>query len=69
MSKVKGVENIKGAIERTNSEGVVKEVRNASCYSGEVLAKDWERDNTTGTLAVRRNVSLVGHGKCFMQTS
>ena len=68
VSKVKGVENITGNIERTNSEGVMVEVRTASCYSGEVLAKDWERDNTTGILPVRRNITLVGHGKCFTQT-
>ena len=62
MSKVEGVDNITGEIERTNSEGVVIGLHNASFYS-EILAHDWERDDTIGTLPIRGHIATVD--KCI----
>ena len=80
VSGVEGVGNITGTIERTNSEGLVIELHNASCYS-EVLAYDWERDNTTGSLPIRGQITSLAvvpvcptlngncrHNQCIMMT-
>ena len=50
------VGNITGTIERTSSEGDVVAIFNIGCYK-EVLAYDWESDNTTGTLPIRGNIN------------
>ena len=79
VSEVKGVKNIKGTIERTNSEGLAIELHNASYY-GEVLAYDWERDNTTGSLSIRGCITSLAivvcptlngnckHNQCIIMT-
>ena len=50
------VGNITGTIERTSSGGDLVTISNIGCYK-EVLAYDWEDDNTTGTLPIRENFS------------
>ena len=45
-----GVESVTGTIARNNTEGVIVELANISCYN--VLVYDWERDGTIGTLPV-----------------
>ena len=51
------VGNITGTIKRTSSEGDVVTISNIRYYK-EVLAYDWESDNTTGTLPIRGNVNF-----------
>ena len=53
---VEGVENITGTIERTNSEGVV--INDATCFR-EILAYDWENDNSTGSVSIMRDTSSL----------
>ena len=48
--------NITGTIKRTNSEGDLLNISNIGCYK-EVLAYDWESDNTTGTISIRENIN------------
>ena len=47
--------NVIGTIDRSNSAGVIMEL---TCYS-EVLAYDWESDNSTGTLPVRIHINTT----------
>ena len=49
------MENVTGAIARNNSEGVTVDLAKVTCYN-EVLAYDWESDNTTGTLPVKADI-------------
>ncbi len=46
------VGNVTGAIVRSNSEGVTVELPTLDGYN-EVLAYDWESDNSTGTLPIK----------------
>ena len=48
--------NITGTIERTSSEGDLVTISNIGYYK-EVLAYDWESDNTIGTLPIRGNIN------------
>ena len=50
------VGNITGIIERTNSEGDLVNISNIG-YHKEVLAYDWECNNTTGNLTIRGNIN------------
>ena len=50
------VGNITGIIKRTSSEGDLVTISNIGYYK-EVLAYDWESDNTTGTLPIRGNIN------------
>ncbi len=60
---VEGVANITGIVDRTSSEGVRIEVPNIGCYR-EVLAFDLESDNTTGTLPIRGNITMITMDIC-----
>ncbi len=60
---VEGVANITGIVNRTSSEGVRIKVPNIGCYR-EVLAFDLESDNTTGTLPVRGNITMITMDMC-----
>ena len=55
MSVVVG--NITGTIRRTSSEGDLVTISNIGYYK-EVLAYDWESDNTTGTISIRGIINL-----------
>ena len=50
------VVSITGTIRRTSSEGDLVNISNIGYYK-EVLAYDWESDNTTGTLPIRGNIN------------
>ena len=62
VSEVEGVENITGSIERTDSEGVLKEVHCATRYSA-ILAYDSTGRGTTPlvpeSLSIRRNIIII----------
>ena len=49
--------NITGTIRRTSSEGDVVTISNIGYYK-EVLAYDWESDNTIGILPIRGNINF-----------
>ena len=55
--------NVTGTIARGNSGGETVDLADPSCFS-EVLAYDWESDNTTGTLPIRRQVNSSITGSC-----
>ena len=51
------VGNITGTIRRTSSKGDLVNISNIGYYK-EVLAYDWESDNTTGTISIRGIINL-----------
>ena len=59
VSGVKGVANITGTVERNQLDGVVALV-NANQYV-EVLAYDWESDDSFGNISIRRRIDRRWH--------
>ena len=52
LSTVEGVKRDSGFIKRTDSIGELMEISHI-CWYNELMAHDWERDNTTGTLPIK----------------
>ena len=57
------VRDIIGTIERSNSRGVYLQL--IGCYIT-LKASDWEKDNSTGTLPITKNIYL---GTCPVTTT